>query len=96
MARFKGNNVTSDIASLYENYYSRLVYVGEALDDRFFKVGEKYKFEKRTKRFREMNEIENLEFQDNIYWLSSIIEFYLKRSNETLTKINEVLVLQIP
>ncbi len=95
-ARFKGNTVTSDIASLYENYYSRLVYVGEALDDRFFKMGEKYKFERRTKQFREMNEIENSEFQDNIHWLSSIIDFYLKRSNETLTKINEVLVLQLP
>ena len=91
LSQYSNNVLISDITILYDNNYSRMIYVGEALDDRFFKIGEKYKFEKRMKKFKKMSEIQIIEFQDDIYWFGSMIEFYLKRCDETLNTVDSVL-----
>ncbi|MCK0178872.1 DUF6090 family protein [Flavobacteriaceae bacterium S0862] len=89
--QFENNEIINKIIRMYDNHFSRLVYNGEALDDRYFKFLEKYKFENRIKQLRMMTSEQNIEFQDYVNWYAGINEFYLKRCYETLEKINEII-----
>ena len=89
--QFENDEIITKIIRLYDSEFKRLGYNGEALDTRFFKLIEKYKYESRTEQLREMTPDLNMTLQDDIDWYSGVNEFYLKRCKETLLSINNIL-----
>ncbi len=93
MADFRNDDNLSSIITLYDTYYSRLLYNGINLDNKWFSMAEKYKLERRTKSLRPMSAPEIIELQNDLYWHLVTVDFYIVRCNETLEKIDEILNL---
>ncbi|MEP0133103.1 MAG: DUF6090 family protein [Eudoraea sp.] len=78
------------IVSLYDSY-NRLDYNGKTLDNKWYKMNEKYKFELRTKQLKSMSINEITELKDDLNWYYITVKFYIDRCTQTLELINEML-----
>jgi hypothetical protein len=86
----KDVELLTEIVSLYDSY-SRLDYNGKTLDNKWFKIIEKYKYEMRTERLRSISIDNPSELMDDLNWHHFTVIFYIDRCTQTLEMINKIL-----
>jgi len=81
------------IVGLYDSY-DRLDYNGKTLDNKFYKMNEKYKYERRIGRLKSMSSEETVALMNDLKWYEITIEYYINRCSETIDLIDKVLEKQ--
>lgn len=91
ISNYRNEAFLDALSALYDTYYARLVYNGEALDSRNFKLQETYKRELRTHFLYLADPVYREQLQDDLDWLGGMIEFYLLRCHDTLQELDKLL-----
>jgi len=86
----KDTKLLNSIVNVYDSY-ERLDYNGKTLDNKFYKMNEKYKHERRVGRLKSMSSNENIELLDDLNWYKITVEYYINRCYETLDQVDKVI-----